>query len=318
MHAEKMKGIFKNIFLKRKATPKNCTLFMTDRCNFKCLGCRRSVLNVNDAKEMRLNTVKKVLSLYPKLKSFSIGGFGEPTLCEEFVDILDFLKKEGKKIHIITNGTNIDKILQLKFSPELITVSLYGYDANSYLIYTGVDAYDQVMNNFLRLKEHFNNLRLLYIVTRENYRNLDKILSLCDKLKPDFLQLVNYLAYDIAKNEEINKIITAKDNEIMAYIEELSTQRDYVKETPVYVDLVHPKFSCRSYDSRINLDGDGNIGGCLRQIPPNSSYGNIFKEVDPFNSTEMKRLRQLQHTMAKTKTPPHKECNYCFGNWYTK
>ncbi len=308
----------KNIFLKRKATPKTCTLFMTDKCNLKCLGCRRNVLNVNDSKEMRLNTVKKLLSSYPNIKSFSIGGFGEPTLCEEFVDVAEFLKKEGKKIHIITNGTNTNKILHLKYTPDLITVSLYGYDANSYSVYTGVDAYNPVIKNFLRLKEQFKNVRLLYILTRKNYRDLDKILSLCDRLKPDFLQLINYLAYDIAKDEEVQKIITVKDNEIIECIDELCKDRDYVKEKPVYIDFEHPKFNCRSYDSRINLDGDGNIGGCLRQNPPDSSYGNIFREKDPFNSTEMKRLRRLQHTMSKTKKLPHKECNYCFGNWYPK
>ncbi len=313
---EKIKKTYKNILLKRKAIPKTCGLFMTDKCNLKCLGCRRSVLNVNDSKEMELSTVKKLVSLYPSIKAFTVAGFGEPTLCEEFVDIMDFLKKEEKKIHIITNCTNIDKILRLKYKPDRITASLYGYDANSYLIYTGLDTYNQVINNFLRLKEHFNNVRLLYIVTRDNYRNLDKIVSLCDRLKPDFLHLINYLAYDITNKDEVQKIITVKDNRIIKYLEELYKSRDYIEEKPVYVDSEHPKFNCRSYDSRINLDGDGNIGGCLRQIPPDSSFGNIFREKDPFNSTEMRRLRRLQHTMAKKGKTPHKECNYCFGNWY--
>jgi MoaA/NifB/PqqE/SkfB family radical SAM enzyme len=315
---DRLKKTIKETFLKSRATPKNCSLFMTNRCNFKCRGCRRSVLHVDKSKEMKLDTVKILLSLYPNINYFSIAGFGEPTLCEEFVNIVEFLKKEGKTIHIITNGTNIDKILPLKYRPDRLTISLYGYDAESYLTYTGVDAYNQVIKNFLRLNKQFKKVRLLYILTRKNYRDLDKILSLCDRLKPDFLQLINYLAYDITKDGEVQKIITVKDNAIIEYIDELCKNRNYVKEKPVYIDFEHPKFNCSSYDSRINLDGEGNIGGCLRQNPPDSSYGNIFIEKDPFNSTEMKRLRRLQHTMAKTKKPPHKECNYCFGNWYPK
>ena len=311
-----IKRIIKNASPTRKATPKTCGLFMTNKCNLKCMGCRRSVLNIEDSKEISLSTVKKLLSLYPDIKSFSIGGFGEPTLCEEFVNIMDFLKREGKKANIITNGTSINKILRLKYKPDRIIVSLYGYDAKSYLFYTGIEVYNQVMNNFLRLKAHFDNVGLVYIVTRENYRNLEKILPLCDKLKPDFLQLINYLAYDITKSDEVNKIITVKDNEIIEYIKRLCKNRDYIKEKPVYIDFENPKFNCTSYDTRINLDGDGNIGGCLRQIPPDSSFGNIFREKEPFNSTEMRRLRRLQHTMAKKEKTPHKECNYCFGNWY--
>jgi len=90
-----------------------------------------------------------------------------------------------------------------------------------------------------------------------------------------------------------------------------------VKIKPVYVDFKKPEFFCTSYDYIINLDGDGNIGGCLRQIPPDPSFGNIFKDNDPYNSLEMSKLRKLQHSMVKTKKTPHIECHYCFGNWYS-
>jgi MoaA/NifB/PqqE/SkfB family radical SAM enzyme len=315
---DSLKKTIKQLFPKRNLSPTSCGLFMTDRCNFKCLGCRRSFIDIKHSKEMTLGTVKKLLSLYRSIRAFTIAGFGEPTLCEEFVDIVNFLKKERKKTHIITNGTNINRLLQLKYIPDRITISLYGYDANSYSLYTGVNAYNQIIENFLAIKESFDNVFLFYILNRENYRDLNKILSLCDKLQPVFLQLVNYLAYDITNKAETQKIISVKDKKIIEYIDELCKNRNYVKEKPVYIDFEHPKFNCSSYSSRINLDGDGNIGGCLRQIPPSLPFGNIFKEKNPFYSAEMKRLRQLQHTMEKTKIPPHKECNYCFGNWYPK
>ena len=308
----------KNLFIKMKPVPKACSLFITNRCNFKCKGCRRSVLSVNNSKEMKLNTVKKLLSLYPSIKSFTLAGFGEPTLCKEFVDIVEFLKKEGKRVNIITNCTSIKKFLDLDCSVDQISVSLYGYNIDSYYLYTGLNAYKLVLENFLQLKGHFDNVGLSYIVTRKNYLDLGKIIQLCDKLKPNFLDLLNYLAYDITTEEEIQKIITVKDKKISEYIDKLCKSRDYIRIKPVYVDFEHPKFNCNSYDSRINLDGEGNIGGCMRQIPPDLSFGNVLKEKDPFNSREMKKLRRLQHTMEKTKKTPHKECNYCFGNWENK
>jgi len=313
-----LKKMIKSILLKRRRVSYTCGLFMTDRCNFKCLGCRRSILNVSNSKEIKLNTVKKLLSLYPTIKSFSIAGFGEPTLCEEFIGVVEFLKKEGKKVNIITNGTNIKKFLELNCQVDQISVSLYGYDVNSYRLYTRVNAYKRVIGNFLRLKEKFGNVGISYILTRENYSDLDKLLPLCDKLKPDFLHLINYLAYDYTNIKEKQKILTVKDKKIINYIDKICESRDYIKIRPVYIDFENPKFGCTSYDSRINLDGDGNIGGCMRQIPPDLSFGNIFREKDPFNSMEMKKLRKIQHTMAKTKKTPHKECHYCFGNWYSK
>ena len=59
------------------------------------------------------------------------------------------------------------------------------------------------------------------------------------------------------------------------------------------------------------MDGDGNIGGCQRQIPPDASFGNIFTDKDPYNSLKMRESREHVHN----KTYPHKECRFCFGNW---
>jgi len=313
---ERIQRTSNNILLNRKATPKTCGLFMTDRCNLKCRGCRRNILGFNNTKEMKLNTVKKLLSLYPSIKSFTVAGFGEPILCDEFVDIINFLTKNEKKVSIITNGTNIKKLEKLTCKVDQISVSLYGYDIESYRLYTRVNAFELVIENFGQLKEQFDNVGFSYILTRENYLDLKRVIQLCDKLKPIFLDLINYLVYDITNKGEIQKIITVQDRKIIKYIDKLCKSRDYIRIKPVYVDFEHPKFNCDSYDLRINLDGDGNIGGCMRQIPPDSSFANIFKEKDPFNSKEMKRLRKLQHTMKKTKIPPHEECNYCFGNWY--
>jgi len=52
----------------------------------------------------------------------------------------------------------------------------------------------------------------------------------------------------------------------------------------------------------INLDGDGNIGGCQRQIPPDTSFGNIFTDKDPYNSLEMRKCEKLMYkNLTRTK-----------------
>lgn len=311
----KLKNLLKDILFNRNPSPKTCSLFMTNSCNLKCRGCQRNMLNISNSNEMNLSTVKQLLSLYPSIKAFSIAGFGEPTLCREFINIVEFLRKEEKQVNIVTNGTEINKLLQLNCTVDQISVSLYGHDNDTYRLYTNVEAYDLVIENFLQLKKHFNNIGLSYILTRENYRDLKKIIQLCDKLNPDFLHLINYLAYNYTNIEETQKIITVEDKKIINHIDTACKDRDYITIKPVYIDCRNPGFACKSYNYVINLDGNGNIGGCMRQIPPDSSFGNIFKEKNPFSSTEMKRLRKLQHAMTKTKKPPHKECNYCFGNW---
>ena len=291
--------------------PSSCSLFMTDRCNFKCRGCYRSVIGVMESKEMTVTTVRKLLSLYPSLNSFTVAGLGEPTLCPNFGDIVNFLRKNKKHVGVITNGTNLNKLLGLTYKPSYISISLKGYDNKSYLAYTGVAAYDRVIETFFSVKAKFKNVGFSYMLNKTNYKDLEKLLPLCDNLKPDFLHLTNYLVYDPSVPEEVQKIITVKDSEIIDYISKICVGRDYIRLKPVYIDFDNPKYNCRSYDYKINLGGDGNIGGCQRQIPPNISFGNVFIDNDPYNSLKMRNLRNL----ARNKSYPHKECRFCFGNW---
>jgi hypothetical protein len=62
------------------------------------------------------------------------------------------------------------------------------------------------------------------------------------------------------------------------------------------------------------MDGNGDIGGCLRKMLPEARYGNVVRDPDCFNTAEMLRLRRRQMVGY----PPHPECANCFGNWYQK
>ena len=299
------------LHLPKMPTPHSCSLYMTDRCDFRCPGCYRSVIGIKESKEMTPATVQKMLSVYPSLDAFCVAGLGEPTLCPGFADIVDLLRESGKFVGVVTNGANSDKLLSLSCEPNYISISLKGYDSESYLANTGVDAFDAVMEGFSQLQLRFKNVGLSYILNTTNHKDLDRVLPLCDDLKPEFLHLTNYLVYDPNVPEEVQKIISVKDSEIIHYVDEVCEGRDYIRIRPVYVDFDHPKFNCKSYDYVINLDGGGNIGGCQRQTPPDGCFGNIFTDNDPYNSSEMRRCRDLMHKNSYV----HRECRFCFGNW---
>ncbi|MBA7500786.1 hypothetical protein ES704_03547 [subsurface metagenome] len=312
---KKVKKTLKKIFYPSSiSTPHSCSLYMTYRCSLKCMGCYRSVIGINKSNEMKLDTVKKLLALYPYIDSFCVAGLGEPTLCPNFVEIIDFLKKNRKYVGIITNGTNFDKFYNLAYEPDYISISLKGYDNRSYLVNCGVEAFTQVIENYFKLKSKFENVGFSYILSKSNYKDLEELLLLCDKFKPNFLDLTNYLVYNPNVLSEIKKIITIEDAEIISSINKIFEGREYVRTKPIYINPDKPSFNCKSYDYTINLDGEGNIGGCQRQIPPNISFGNVLIDKDPYNSSEMRKLRNLVHN----KSYPHKECRYCFGNWEIK
>jgi len=297
--------------IQRRSKPKSATLFLTERCNFSCEGCRRQHIGINKSKDMTLLTVQRLLSLYPAIERFCIAGQGEPTLCANFLEIADHLIKIGKSVSIVTNGTNPFKILALSYEPDSISISLYGSNRQQYISYTGSDFFEDIVDSFKKLSGRFKNVGISFIVNKANYGELDGILSLCDEIKPAFVDLHNYLAYDPDNKDETSKIITTQDTEIVDYINSVCNGRGYRINKPIFIDLEKQKLLCRSYSYLINLDGSGNIGGCQRQVTPNPEFGNIFNELDPYNSINMTKLRKK---MFKSQLI-HKECFFCFGNW---
>lgn len=293
--------------------PRSCSLYMTDKCNLKCSSCSRQTTGVRTVGEMKLETVQRMVSLYPSINNYCIAGFGEPTLCSDFVAIVNFLKMKGKYVGIITNGTNLDKFLQLRSVPDYISISLYGFDKESYVAYCGVPAFEQVVSNYMTLRKRYHNVGFSYITNKKTYRSLDRILRLCDDLRPQFVHLLNHLVYEPNNEEETQKIITVKDKDIIKKIDDLCRNRKYVALKPYCVDFDNPRMNCKSYNDVINLDGGGNIGGCQRKLPPDIRFGNIFEDKDPFNSKEMKRLRKR----IKTRCYAHDVCRTCFANWIT-
>ena len=292
-------------------TPAQCSLFLTDRCNFACRGCSRNVIGLPESKEMTVALVRKLLDSYPSISGVCIAGLGEPTLCADFGEIVNLLKSSGKYVGVITNGSNPGPLLALTSRPDYISISLYGYDAESYMAYCGVDAFAIAMDTFRKLREQAYNVGFSYFIHHENVDTLPRILSLCDSLKPDFLNLVNYLPYDSCLRSERERLITSADTDIIARVNALIQGKIYIKARPIYPNLAVPGQGCTSYSTIINLDGSGSIGGCQRQLPPNPKFGSLLTSDDPYNSPVMRRFRDLQAQGCH----PHMECRYCFGNW---
>lgn len=295
--------------MKINTIPTECTLYFTDVCNFNCAGCRRQTVDKPVHKEITLDLVKKILDEYPSLKSFCIAGYGEPTLGKHFTEVVNYLIDNDKYVGIITNGSYTERILQLKKAPNYISISLYGFTNEQYKNYVGAGLFSKVIDNFKKIKERFGNVGFSYFLNKDNYRSLEKVLELCDEVKPAFLNLANYLAYDSIETEDTKKIIKTSDMDIIKYIEEQCGSRKYINARPIYLDEGSLDFECSSYSNTINLDGEGNIGGCQRQIPPSLNYGNIYLEADPYNNLQM----QTQRKRINDNQYPHPNCKTCFG-----
>lgn len=293
------------------ARPPACALFMTARCNLACAWCRRKTIGPPRTRDLGLAAVRALLKQYPGIGAFAMAGQGEPTLAEEFADVVRFLADEGKRLILDTNGVNSRGLDGLGGCFTRISLSLYGHDRDSFRQYTGVDGFDAVLRSWDVYKRVAGETAITSILDRDRPGSLGQVLDLCDRLQPDVVLLYNPLCYDPLDSRQRAKIITAQDEALIADISAAAAGRPYAVHLPPFPDFSTPRNSCRSYCEVINMDGDGNIGGCLRKVVPDGSFGNVFTDADCFNTPAMTRLRRRQMVGY----PAHPECADCFGAW---
>lgn len=290
-------------------TPSEATLFLTDQCNFRCAGCKRQIEDSIQHPLMTVDTVERLLAVYPAIKGVCVAGLGEPTLCPQFVDIVNCLSMSRVFVGIVTNGSDAKKILALKHKPGYVSISLYGHDRDSYMNTVGIDVFDSVVGNFIELRKSLSSLGFSYYVNKKNYQQLPEIIRISRELGADFLNVTNYLVYDINDTNELNKVITTNDTDIIDYIDRILSKSELSGSRPVYVDTEKYIFRCPSYRKLINVNGAGEIGACQRQIMPSAEYGNIFDAKDWYNDGRILDCRNL----IMSGQYPHENCKYCFG-----
>lgn len=94
----------------------------TTRCNLKCKTCMRNVWDepIGDMDKNTFKCILQSLQALPDLPLVFFGGFGEPFVHPEIIDMIKSVKMLGAPVEIITNGILLDE----KCSEELINIGL--------------------------------------------------------------------------------------------------------------------------------------------------------------------------------------------------
>lgn len=284
---------------------------MTSRCNLACAWCRRKKIGPPKTPDMTVRTVAALVDQYPELNIFAMAGQGEPTLCRDFAPVVRFLAGRGATLILDTNGVNSAGLEDLSGCFTRISLSLYGHDRASFQAYTGLDGFEKVLASWAKYKTIAAETAITYIMDKDDLDSLARVLDLCDRLEPAEVLLYNPLCYDPADAAQKAKVIACGDGAVIERIRELAQGRAYSVVLPPFPDFAKPQNLCRSYRGVINLDGNGDIGGCLRKIPPGAEFGNVFRDADCYNTKSMAKIRRLQMIGR----PAHPQCADCFGSY---
>ena len=209
------------------------TLYLTDRCNSRCVTCDYWRHGRND---MDLAAVTRLLPNLSELGTqiVMLSG-GEPLLNPEWAAIALCLRRNGLKVWLLTSGLALAK--HARRAAELcdaITVSLDGTDPQTYTAIRGLDAFEKVCEGIRAAATHGTPPSIRVTVQRANYLQLPAFVSLAKRLGA---RQVSFLAVDVAnphafaRTNPVISDLALRPEELPAFERTLdSMERDHLED----------------------------------------------------------------------------------------
>jgi radical SAM protein with 4Fe4S-binding SPASM domain len=221
-------------------------------------------------------------------RGITIEGGGEPTVYPHFEETVEYTKKIGLGIGLITNGT-IDIKAELLKEFEWIRVSLDASSAEEYQRLKQVSCFEKVLANIFTYAQYCGTVGVGYVVTNENIGSLESLVFRLREGKVSYVQFRPVVDCD----------------EIYPYGEDLSYLIQYQTENfVVIIDGMKENSSsgnfdlpcvCHSLTTVITASGDVYLCGRMNIYewfkPIGNLYQNTFEAI--WNGEERRGQSQM-------------------------
>lgn len=181
--------------------PSLITILITKKCNYKCKGCSSASpvytrnFKINNEKEMTLDEIKSIIDQVAWFKPFIYLNGGEPTLRQDLLEIIKYIKEKKLVCALTTNAS----LLNLEFVRELVnnnldflSVSIDGTEKFHDQVRGVNGAYKKAVsgiNDLIKFKKIKNvscpHLRLASIIFPNDIENSKQIIDLANDLNVD-------------------------------------------------------------------------------------------------------------------------------------
>lgn len=293
-------------------------LDITARCNLHCGHCPcggPSGPPEPRFPDLTMDTFVRILDRFSRAIAVGLGG-GEPFLNPYLFDMIRLADERRMKVHISTNGTMLSTHIEdlLSAPVELLNVSLYGTDAESFARLTGANRtlFDHVIAGVAELADRRANggyprvLRTSFICTTHNLPGAQDVIRLSEELGVDAVRLRNLHPLGVPGYSEA-ECLREDDPQVQRFIAGLRSQTHRIPVFPprLYRPSYRPR-RCFVPFQKLNIGGDGSIGPCC-VVGPDKRWGS-FLEPDVWNGRTMTALRR---SLRDVDSPLELGCSHC-------
>lgn len=287
---------------------------------------------------MTFHEFQKIVNMAFKAKvpHIHICGTGEPFLNKHIIEMMDYLIK---LYGYCSFQSNLNKNLMKKYLPEIIkrakyisyiTTDLHSSDPTSFSKIKKGSDYNQILDCLTQLSEKSEVKPLInisYILTKQNYKGIDKLINDLQQTKANFkLNINNLHAYNMNDFTQADNVYCEEDREIT---HELKRVQKYAKAVGASIKFPEPKNAeikktgCKIFWTRVQLPwplndieesqkrGNALPGSCSACVYGNlRTIGNIFNYENFMDFWNNKILIGIRKNLIQSIYPDN-ACKIC-------
>jgi radical SAM protein with 4Fe4S-binding SPASM domain len=278
----------------------NCVhLNLTNKCNLQCIYCyaeeRRASKNILNLKDY-LTIIDSINNITKNAEIVLTGG--EPLLANYALELVDYAKRKGNKVHLLTNGVLINEANAKKIAElcDLIKVSVDGSVPEIHDFHRGKGSFDKALRAIDILAQNNAKLQVSMTVTKTNTNNIEAMVNKFGS-KLSFAPLFN-----AGRAKKIkNLAITGKE-----YYYTLSSVNGVNPLSYLCSSLIKAKekriMKCAIGDAEISISDTGDVYPChLLHIPQflagnvkEQSLESIYQTSDVLNSCRKLNVLEIK------------------------
>lgn len=312
--------------------PTHLSIFVTSRCSFNCDMCPTRSRRVpktylhrhEDAPDMTLDLLRVILRRFPGALRAELIGVGEPLLNPHLFELIDECVKHKLIVDTVSNGLVLGAYAQdiVNSGLDRICVSVNGHTPQEFHRITGMleAHHSQILKNVetlvrARSKRRAPRIEVSFIVDQQNYRHMEEMVAVAEQLGVDGANLYNFLPNPYEGFTAAERCVYADDPGIQEEVARLVCKqfRCEVAWPPLLKHVgrsTGQRKICRWPFTLLQVDGNGNIGGCPTMLLSMHENGKVT-DADAWNNSYFRDLRKRH--LAGDVLEPCKSCSECVG-----
>lgn len=287
-------------------------------CNLKCPHCQVTHWS-KPAARLTLESFRKILDQFPRLRIAKLQGMGEPLLNRELVDILKEGERREVELRFTTNGMLCDESVAARLVTLNDTRVVFSVDGATPEVFERIRVgsdFKKVCENIKCLVEARGDRKqpeicFWTVVTKKNEHQLHEIILLAKELGVDYVTFQTFLS-NWGKQEFDEYVDPERTNS-----DRLADARQFAGENGVDLRIYSDNFLTKGKPCQLPwmsayIAANGDVVPCCVVADSDIvKMGNVF-EQDFRTIWNSKKHQDLREMIKQHKLP--KFCRACYGD----